>query len=88
MLLCICARLGCCFTCDALWHQGHELLLCVQAPPVLKLLFGSLRGYAGEINPAAALDAVATGGNVVIVDIRTSREKENGGVPDLPFGNR
>ncbi|KAA6421320.1 MAG: calcium sensing receptor [Trebouxia sp. A1-2] len=58
------------------------------APPVLKLLFGSLRGYAGEINPAAALDAVAIGGNVVIVDIRTSREKENGGVPDLPFGNR
>lgn len=58
------------------------------APPVLKLLFGSLRGYAGEISPAAALDSVAAGGNVVIVDIRTAREKENGGVPDLPFGNR
>ena len=80
--------LGCCSALGASWHHGHELLVCVQAPPVLKLLFGSLRGYAGEINPAAALDAVAIGGNVVIVDIRTSREKENGGVPDLPFGNR
>ncbi|DBA67880.1 hypothetical protein WJX79_004261 [Trebouxia sp. C0005] len=59
-----------------------------KAPPVLKLLFGSLRGHAGEINPAAALDAVATGGNVVIVDIRTSRKKQSGGVPDLPFDNR
>ncbi len=52
--------LGCCSALDAFWHQGHEPLVCVQAPPVLKLLFGSLRGYAGEINPAAALDAVAS----------------------------
>lgn len=52
------------------------------------MLVGSFRGYAGEISPAAALDAVASGGNIFIVDIRTSREKENGGVPDLPSGNR
>ena len=59
-----------------------------QGFPLLKVLVGSFRGYAGEISPAAALDAVATGGNILIVDIRTSREKENGGVPDLPSGNR
>ena len=51
-------------------------------------VFGSLRGYAGEINPAAALDAVSTDGNTYIIDIRTSREKENGGLPDLPSSSR
>lgn len=51
-------------------------------------MFGSLRGYAGEINPAAALDAVSTENNTYIIDIRTSREKENGGLPDLPSSSR
>ena len=32
---------------------------CLQGPPVLRGLFGSLRGYKGDISPAAALDAVA-----------------------------
>ncbi|KAL3132062.1 hypothetical protein ABBQ32_008676 [Trebouxia sp. C0010 RCD-2024] len=57
-------------------------------PPFLKGLLGAFRGYAGEISPAAALDAVACDGNTYIVDIRTQREKENGGLPDLPSGNR
>lgn len=57
-------------------------------PPFLRGVFGSLRGYAGEINPAAALDAVSTDGNTYIIDIRTSREKENGGLPDLPSSSR
>lgn len=60
----------------------------MQGPPCLKGFIGAFRGYAGDISPAAALDAVATDSNTVIVDIRTSREKENGGVPDLPSGNR
>ena len=42
----------------------------MQGPPVLKTIFGSLRGFAGQISPAAALDAVSTDGNVVIIDIR------------------
>ena len=32
---------------------------CLQGPPVVRGLFGSLRGYKGDISPAAALDAVA-----------------------------
>ena len=52
----------------------------------LKVLFGGLRGYRGNISPASALDA-SREGNSVIVDIRTDREK-NAGVPDLPFGGR
>ena len=59
-----------------------------QGPPVLRLVFGGLRGYRGDISPAAALDLASKEGNSVIVDIRSSREKENAGVPDLPFGGR
>lgn len=58
------------------------------APPLFKGLSGAIRGYGRDISPAAALDLVAGGGNIVIVDIRSDREKENGGVPDLPSGNR
>ena len=60
----------------------------LQAPPLFKGLSGAIRGYGRDISPAAALDLVAGGGNIVIVDIRSDREKENGGVPDLPSGNR
>ena len=51
-------------------------------------MFGGLRGYAGNISPAAALDAVSADGNTVIVDLRTQREKESSGVPDLPNSGR
>ena len=60
----------------------------MQGPSVLRLVFGGLRGYKGNISPASALDTVSSDGNSVIIDIRTDREKENSGVPDLPFGNR
>ena len=41
-----------------------------QGPPLLKGIFGSLRGYAGNISPAAALDAVSVDGNTLLIDIR------------------
>lgn len=53
-------------------------------PPLLKLGFGALRGYGGDVSPAAALDALSTRGDTVMVDIRTAREKEATGIPDLP----
>lgn len=57
-------------------------------PPVLKASFGALRGYAGDVSPAAALDAVCTKGNANLVDIRTAREKEQQGLPDLPNSSK
>eukprot|EP00891_Asterochloris_glomerata_P003777 jgi/Astpho2/3777/Aster-08335 len=57
-------------------------------PPVARGLFGSLRGYRGDISPAAALDAVTNQRNTVIVDIRTASEKDSAGVPDLPSGGK
>jgi len=54
------------------------------AGPLLKGLGGALRGYAGDVSPAAALDVLSTQGNCVMVDIRTTREKESAGLPDLP----
>lgn len=43
-----------------------------------------LAAAAGDVSPAAALDALATQGNTVLVDIRSAKEKEAAGVPDLP----
>lgn len=54
------------------------------AGPLLKGLGGALRGYAGQVSPAAALDILSTQGNCVMVDIRSAREKESAGLPDLP----
>ena len=53
--------------CSTLRTGGH---LHMQGPPLLKGLFGTLRGYAGNISPAAALDAVANDGNTLLIDIR------------------
>ncbi len=57
-------------------------------PTVLGALAGAARGYAGELTAAAALDQVCNDGNTVIVDIRTTREKEATGIPDLPVRDR
>ncbi len=54
------------------------------SPALLGALGGSLRGYAGDIAPAAALDLLVNEGNVVLVDVRTAKEKETSGIPDLP----
>lgn len=58
------------------------------AGPLLSLLGGAIRGYAGDISPAAALDALFERGNTYLVDIRTEREKENAGLPDLPNNSK
>lgn len=52
-------------------------------PPVFKATVGLLRGYAGDVSPAAALDALSTQGNAVLVDVRSARDKEQQGLPDL-----
>lgn len=39
---------------------------------MVKGIFGSLRGYAGNISAAGALDAVSNDGNTLIIDIRCS----------------
>jgi len=52
-------------------------------PGLLGAAFGSLRGFAGEISAAQALDTLSEG-NTVLIDIRTEGEKENSGLPDAP----
>ncbi|GAB4821917.1 hypothetical protein N2152v2_008963 [Parachlorella kessleri] len=72
----------------SLGEYGLGLLaLYYLAPPLLKATFGALRGFAGEVSPAAALDALSSGGGAVLLDIRTAREKEAAGLPDLPGGS-
>lgn len=53
------------------------------APPLLSAGVGLLRGYAGDVTPAAALNAVESESGSFIVDIRSVREKE-AGTPDIP----
>lgn len=64
------------------------LVLYLVGPTLLGVVAGAARGYAGELTAAAALDQVCNDGNTVIVDIRTTREKEATGIPDLPVRDR
>ncbi|GAX74748.1 hypothetical protein CEUSTIGMA_g2195.t1 [Chlamydomonas eustigma] len=53
------------------------------APPLLGLIAGLTRGYAGEITAAQVLDALSEG-SCVLVDVRSEKDKENSGIPDVP----
>lgn len=55
----------------------------VITPVLFKGLVGSVRGFAGELTAVKALDVINNEGNVVLVDIRTAREKEASGLPDI-----
>eukprot|EP00199_Chlamydomonas_sp_CCMP681_P002405 CAMPEP_0119107104 /NCGR_PEP_ID=MMETSP1180-20130426/7951_1 /TAXON_ID=3052 ORGANISM="Chlamydomonas cf sp, Strain CCMP681" /NCGR_SAMPLE_ID=MMETSP1180 /ASSEMBLY_ACC=CAM_ASM_000741 /LENGTH=390 /DNA_ID=CAMNT_0007092541 /DNA_START=35 /DNA_END=1207 /DNA_ORIENTATION=- len=59
-------------------------VLITLAPPLLGTFFGSFRGYAGELFAAAALDALMEDKDVVLIDIRSLKEKDGSGIPDLP----
>ncbi len=52
-------------------------------PSLTSLLVKSLRGYAGVVSPAIALDKVSTTSQVALIDIRSVGEKEGSGIPDL-----
>ena len=56
-------------------HRIDAPLCAAQGPRILGGLFGSLRGFAGTVSPAAALDAAASDGNTYIIDLRSSAEK-------------
>ncbi|KAF5832972.1 calcium sensing receptor [Dunaliella salina] len=51
---------------------------------VAPALLGAFRGYSDDVPPAAALNTLVNDGDAVMVDIRTPKEKELSGVPDLP----
>lgn len=54
------------------------------APPLAKLGLDAARGYAGDVPPTTALDALVSEGNNALIDIRAAADKEAEGVPDLP----
>ncbi len=43
---------------------------------------------AGEVSPAAALDALSSSGGALLIDIRSAKEKETSGLPDLPSSGK
>eukprot|EP00889_Picochlorum_renovo_P001643 jgi/Picre1/28673/NNA_004073.t1 len=42
-----------------------------------------LRGFAGFVTPAGVLDKLSTSQKAVLIDIRSEREKESVGIPDM-----
>ena len=52
-------------------------------PSIASFILRSVRGYAGATSPAIVLDRLSTGSQVAIVDIRSQREKEGSGIPDM-----
>jgi len=56
------------------------------APALLGGFVGSLRGYAGEVTAAQALDLLGSDGSTVLIDLRTEKEKEASGLADVPGG--
>lgn len=64
------------------------LALYYLTPALLGGFVGSLRGFAGEVTAAQALDLLASDGSAVLIDIRTEREKEASGLADVPGGSK
>ena len=63
------------------WHvPGLNVLLSRCSPSCVE----SALLHVGDINPARAVDVVGSDGNATFIDIRSSREKEAVGVPDVP----
>lgn len=52
------------------------------APPLLGLFGGLFRGYRDDLTPPQALDFLLDG--AYLIDLRSTREKEAAGVPDVP----
>ena len=58
------------------------------SPLLLSAAGEALRGYAGELAAPAALNMINTDGNTVLIDLRSAKEKEAAGVPDVAGGAR
>lgn len=61
--------------------------LYLASPYLLRFVLGGFRGYAGELSAVAAVDLLVNG-NALLVDLRSQKEKEASGLPDLPSSAR
>jgi len=70
-------------------EYGLAAVALYYASPLLLSAAGeALRGYAGELAAPAALNMINTDGNTVLIDLRSAKEKESAGVPDVAGGAR
>jgi len=58
-------------------------LVYLLAPATVGFGINVARGYSGEVSPAAALDRLGSDSSSFILDIRTDREKESSGIPNV-----
>lgn len=68
---------------DYVVAAGAAFLAYLLLPPVWSLVSFSLRGYKGDLSPAQALDKV-TSQDYVLIDVRSEKDKDKAGVPQLP----
>jgi hypothetical protein len=62
-----------------------DMRVCVSPDIYARAAAASVRGYAGSIRPVEAYDAVLSGGNIVVVDVRRDNEASRG---DIEFPRR
>ncbi|CAG9464038.1 unnamed protein product [Pedinophyceae sp. YPF-701] len=65
-------------------YLAGGVLLLYLTPAVVKGVAGALRGYSGDLTPAVALDTLENDGTALLVDIRSLKERDTTGCPDIP----
>lgn len=63
---------------------GEYALGAVALYYIVPAVLGSLKGYQGSISAASALDSLVTEAGTLLIDLRSSKEKEASGVTDVP----
>lgn len=58
-------------------------LVYLLAPKFFAFGISAVRGYSGEVSPAASLDKLCSDSSSFILDVRTAREKESAGIPNV-----
>lgn len=64
-------------------YSAAAVAFSIAFPAISSAILRGLRGYAGNTSPAIVLDRLSTGSQVALVDIRSTREKEASGIPDM-----
>ena len=64
-------------------YSAAAAALALSFPIIASAVVRGLRGYAGPASPAIVLDKLSTGSQVALVDIRSVRDKEASGIPDM-----
>ncbi|XP_078160816.1 calcium sensing receptor isoform X2 [Carex rostrata] len=66
---------------------GALFLAYLLLPPLWSLFSFTFRGYKGNLTPAQALEGISSQ-NYLLIDIRSEKDKDKAGVPQLPAASK